>query len=119
RVLVVAWTGDVHDSEIQDVDVKILDLLKQNSPTIVHVVSDFTGLHKPPSLLAFRTSKAPAERNFGWALTFGNVSPITRTILTVLSATFRVKHRFVASRAEALSFLARVDKTLAASDKPN
>src|SRR5688572_11535806 len=112
RVIIATWMGNIRDNEILDADSVILGMIRQFPQNTVHIVTDFTGLKAPPSMFSFRNSKAPAERNFGWAVTYGYISPLVRTILTVMAATFRVKHRMVTNRDDALKFLQRVDKTL-------
>lgn len=112
RVLLVTWSGVLRQDEIQDVDEKVLHLLRAHPDNQVHVMTDFTSLTVPPSLLTFRNSKSPAEPNYGWALSYGYITPLVRTILAFLGTLFRIRYRTFKTREEAIRFLETVDKTL-------
>lgn len=111
RVIYTRVTGDITMEDVIAMNARTVELLKQGTPLIHHIVN-VEQMTSFPLKLAELTKAVQFVPEMGWLLIVGTIHPIIRFFGSIITQVSKARFRTFEKEPDALHFLWDVDVTL-------
>jgi hypothetical protein len=112
RIINIRIFGEFTLEQLHAYDKELTGYLDLCTVPLVHVIYDLTQSTRLPALRHIAALPSGRHPRLGWAVAVGEMNPLTRAVVTMAAAIFRLRFRILARMEEVSPFLYRMDATL-------